>query len=339
LKIKKPTFNRFLAVIVAAILSMATAGPAHAKDFCIDNDEFCKLTSSAAAKPKSQKNYLGNCSDINGFSTGYDRFLSLAIDTEYGNNVLTRGSKTNVELTLSLNCAMDTDYLPRLILSKGISSRLIYLNPSDFTKQNSLDFPIKNFCYTNSCYLATYTGELEIPADAALGDYTLKLSVVPAMSNKFSNASSSFTYTSGITVKSSYYEEPKKIEASLTANNEAGYAFCYMDEISREAIDYYGISATQWTVSLKSPKNKTTVLDKFEIPVQSSTSAEQKITELKNGYSGLYLTDGGIVYAYTPYKQTKGATLICSSTVKATSGDWATLTKSTKMPRTGKSIQ
>jgi hypothetical protein len=92
-------------------------------------------------------------------------------------------------------------------------------------------------------------------------------------------------------------------------------------------------------VSLKSTKNKTVLLDKFEIPVQTSTAAEQKITREKKGFSGLYLTDSGVLYAYTPYKQVKGATLICSTTVKATSGDWATLTKSSKMPRTGNTLK
>lgn len=325
--------------MVAAILSISAAVPAHAKNFCIDNDEFCKLTYGSATKPKTQKTYLGNCSDINGFSTGYDKFSSLAVYSEYGNNVITTGMKTTVELTLSLNCALDTDYLPRLVLSKGTTSRLIYLNPSDFEKQNSLDYPIRDFCFTNSCYVATYTGEIDIPEGSALGDYSLKLSVLPTADNIFAKKTSTFSWSSSISVRSTYYEEPKKLEASLNATNAAGFSYCFMDEISGEAIDYYGITATQWTVSLKYPNKKVVQLDKFEIPVQTSSSAEQQIKEETNGYSGLYFIDGSIVYAYTPYKQVKGATLVCTTTVKASEGTWATLTKSSKMPRSGKTIK
>lgn len=336
---KGNSMKRTIAAIIATVVVLSSASPVLAKDFCIDNDDVCKLTSSLASKPKGQKSYLGNCSDINGFGTGYDKFTSLVFDTEYGNNVVTTNSKTGIELTLSLNCAVDSQYLPRLMLSKGPVTKLVALSPYDFVKENSLDYPIRNFCYTNSCYIATYTGELNLPEGTSLGDYTVKLSVVPTDDNIFSKVTSSFTYKNGLSVKSSYSEEPKKLDAGLNASKAAGYSYCYMDEITAEAIEYYGITATDWTVKLRYPSGKLVELDKFEIAVQSSASAEQTIAEEKNGYSGLFILDGLIKYTYVPYKQVKGATLICSTTVKAASGDWLTNTKSSKMPRNGSSIK
>jgi hypothetical protein len=136
------------------------------------------------------------------------------------------------------------------------------------------------------------------------------------------------------------FPKPKPLEIPLRVESDP-LAYCFVDAISDQAIDAYGISKINWTVTSTIGKKKPVLLDKFSVDVLKASQIQPKIEPQKKGLAiTMPQVDnpaGNIIYTYTPEVHRKGEKFTCSTTVTAKSGTWAKQSKSVVVvtPRSG----
>ncbi len=123
------------------------------------------------------------------------------------------------------------------------------------------------------------------------------------------------------------FPKPKPLEIPLRVESDP-LAFCFVDAISDQAIDAYGISKINWTVTSTIGKKKPVVLDKFSLDVLRASQIDPKLEPQKNGMAITLVQEGNIVYTYSPEVHRKGEKFTCTTTVTASSGTWAKQSKS-----------